>query len=172
VQHVERVRGGRLVVLVVGDQTTTEVAGQHLGRREMPRRERRLARAGRADQHDQRHVRKWPVRSCHFPGELGQLGGRSDLGVVVADGQVADLVAVTRGHGVRPVGELRACPFESVVGMPKVAAGRVAKRTLCSAFGVVTTTVVGAAAPNTERSRARSRLGSMCSITSISTAAS
>jgi hypothetical protein len=43
---------------------------------------------------------------------------------------------------------------------------------LYSTFGVVTTTVPGAAAPNTLRSMAPSRDGSTCSTTSTSTAAS
>ncbi len=45
-------------------------------------------------------------------------------------------------------------------------------RTLCSTFGVVTTTVSGLAWPNTARSNAPSRDGSTCSMTSIETAAS
>jgi len=57
-----------------------------------------------------------------------------------------------------------------VVAVPEP--DQLGQRTLCSAFGVVTTTVAGAAAPNTACSRAGSRSGSMCSTTSMSTAAS
>ena len=52
-QHLERVPGRRLVVLVVGDQATAEVRGDHLGRLEVRAGEGRLARAGHADQDDQ-----------------------------------------------------------------------------------------------------------------------
>ena len=52
-QHLERGRRGGLVVLVVGDQAAAEVRGDHLGRLEVRPGERRLARAGHADQHDQ-----------------------------------------------------------------------------------------------------------------------
>jgi hypothetical protein len=57
VQHVERIRGRRLVVLVVGDQTTAEVGGDDLGRLEVRAGERRLARPGDTDQHDQAQLR-------------------------------------------------------------------------------------------------------------------
>jgi len=43
VQDIERILAGRLIVLVVGDQAATEVAGYHLGRCEVPLRERPLA---------------------------------------------------------------------------------------------------------------------------------
>ncbi len=49
-QHLERGRRGGLVVLVVGDQAAAEVRGDHLGRPEVRPGERRLARAGHADQ--------------------------------------------------------------------------------------------------------------------------
>nr|BFE54005.1 hypothetical protein GCM10017745_74320 [Saccharothrix mutabilis subsp. capreolus] len=65
VQHVERVAGGRLVVLVVGHQAAEVVAGQDLRRREVRARERRLARAGGADQHHQAQVRDLQLhQSC------------------------------------------------------------------------------------------------------------
>ena len=47
VQDRERVHGRALVVLIVGDQAATEVRGDHLRRREVPARERALARARR-----------------------------------------------------------------------------------------------------------------------------
>ena len=52
-EHLERGLRGGLVVLVVGDQAAAEVRGDHLGRLEVRPGERRLARAGHADQHDQ-----------------------------------------------------------------------------------------------------------------------
>jgi len=45
VQHVERVRSGGLVVLVVRDEPAAEVRGDDLGRLEMPGGERRLPRS-------------------------------------------------------------------------------------------------------------------------------
>ncbi len=62
VQHVEGGRRRRLVVLVVAHECTAEVGGDHLGRREVPCREARLARPGHADEHDE--------------GQLGQLDAR------------------------------------------------------------------------------------------------
>jgi hypothetical protein len=53
VQEVEGVGGGRLVVLVVGDDRAAVVRGDHLGRPEMPAGEVRLARPGHADQDDE-----------------------------------------------------------------------------------------------------------------------
>ena len=70
-QHVERLRRHRLVVVVVRHQGPTEVGAEDLGGREMPGGERRLARAAEAYEHDQ--------------GERGQ----------------ADLVAVAFGSGLR-----------------------------------------------------------------------
>ena len=58
VQHRERVRGRRLVVLVVGDQAAAEVRGDHLGRREVRASERALAAARRPDQHDEARIGK------------------------------------------------------------------------------------------------------------------
>jgi hypothetical protein len=55
--QVEGVGGDRLVGLVVGDQAAAVVRGDHLARQEMLGGEGRLARAGRADQHDQAEVR-------------------------------------------------------------------------------------------------------------------
>ena len=52
-EHLERGRGGGLVVLVVGDQAAAEVRGDDLGRLEVRGGEGRLARAGHADQDDQ-----------------------------------------------------------------------------------------------------------------------
>jgi hypothetical protein len=57
VQHLERVGGRGLIVLVVRDQPAEVVRGQHLGRPEEPAREGGLAGAGDADQRDQREFR-------------------------------------------------------------------------------------------------------------------
>jgi hypothetical protein len=50
-QYVERVAGGGLIVLVVGDQATAVVRRDDLGRLEMLRGERGLARPGDSDHH-------------------------------------------------------------------------------------------------------------------------
>ncbi len=49
-QHLEGVAGGRLVILVVADQPAAEIRRDHLGGKEVPRGERRLAGPGDADQ--------------------------------------------------------------------------------------------------------------------------
>ena len=56
VQHLEGVIGRRLVALVVGDQAAADVGRDDLGRQEVARRERRLARARHADEGDERQV--------------------------------------------------------------------------------------------------------------------
>ena len=50
----ERFLGDRLIVRVVAHQRATGVGGDHFGRLEVSCRERRLARAAHADQHDER----------------------------------------------------------------------------------------------------------------------
>ena len=55
VQHVEGVRGGRLVVLVVGHQAAAEIAGHDLGGQEVLASERRLTAPRDADEHDEAH---------------------------------------------------------------------------------------------------------------------
>ena len=59
--QLEGVGADRLVGLVVGDQAAAMVRRDHLGRQEMLRRKGRLARAGRADQHDQREIGDFDV---------------------------------------------------------------------------------------------------------------
>src|SRR5262245_44724171 len=56
-KRVEGVRGRRLVALIVGDETTEGIRGEHLGRLEVAPGEGRLARAGDSDEHDEREVR-------------------------------------------------------------------------------------------------------------------
>ena len=130
VQDVEGRRGRRLVVLVVGDQTAADVAGQHLRRPEVPAREGALAAAGDADQHDQRQVRDGEhgravvpghaaspllgvratsrLPAAAGPGEDGHLRRRTDLGVVDADRQQADGVAVRASRRGAPTRRTRA----------------------------------------------------------------
>jgi hypothetical protein len=68
VEHRERVRAGALARLRVGDQRPAAVAGDDLRLPEVPRRPRRLARAGGADQHHHRvRGEEEPVRSGRFP---------------------------------------------------------------------------------------------------------
>ena len=57
-QHRECVRGGRLVVLVIGYQPAAEVRGDHLSRREVRASERALAAARRSDQDDEARIGK------------------------------------------------------------------------------------------------------------------
>ncbi len=66
-EHLERGRGGGLVVLVVGDQAAAEVRGDHLGRLEVGAGERGLARAGHADQDDQAQLGDAEVHAGSFP---------------------------------------------------------------------------------------------------------
>ena len=62
VQHVERVRRGSLVVLVVGDQAAAEVRGEDLGGREVLPGERGLSGSGHAHQRDQGQFRNGDLR--------------------------------------------------------------------------------------------------------------
>jgi hypothetical protein len=65
VQQVERVAGGGLVVLVVGHHRPAAVGRHHLGRREVPAREVRLAGTGDPHEHDQAHLRHPDLRRRH-----------------------------------------------------------------------------------------------------------
>ena len=118
VEQLERVGGGGLVVLVVGDQAAAEVGRDHLGRLEPLARERRLARAADADEDDEAQLRHpelghgvtpWPAVTSSAgriaAGDLVEdrhLGRRADLRVVPADGQEPHAVAVALGHRRRP----------------------------------------------------------------------
>ena len=62
VESVERLDRDGHVVLVIADQGAEGVGGQHLRGAEMPRRERRFARAARADQHHQRELGNGDLR--------------------------------------------------------------------------------------------------------------
>jgi hypothetical protein len=75
VQHVERVAGGRLVVLVVGHERPAPVRREHLAGPEVPGRERRLARSRGADQHHQAQLGDGDAH----PGRAGRpdIGGRA-----------------------------------------------------------------------------------------------
>jgi hypothetical protein len=55
-ERLEGSRGGRLVILVVGDEAAEEVAREGLEAAEVFRGERRLARAAGADEQHERHV--------------------------------------------------------------------------------------------------------------------
>ncbi len=57
VQQLERGSGHRLIVFVVGDQPSAVVRRERLEGPEMRARERALAAAGRADEHDERQLR-------------------------------------------------------------------------------------------------------------------
>ena len=76
IQHVERVPGRGLVVLVVGDEAAAEVGGEDFGGREVAAGECRLAGSGHAHERDQ--------------GQLGDgdLAARGDLPVGGAHGPV------------------------------------------------------------------------------------
>ncbi len=121
VEQLERVRGGGLVVLVVGDQAAAEVGRDHLGRLEVLARERRLARAADADEDDEAQLGH-PKLGHAVTLELVEdrhLGRRADLGVVPAHGQEPHAVAVALRHRLGPVAELPAGPLEAVVAVPR-----------------------------------------------------
>ena len=71
VQHRERVLGRALVVRVVGHEPAAEVRRDRLGREEVRCRERALAGAGGADQHDQTGVRKLDLHRSNTASWVG-----------------------------------------------------------------------------------------------------
>ena len=181
VQDVEGVPAGRLVVLVVGDETAAEVAGEHLERA-------RSARRANVDLPDPdtptsttrdssgigrlrvaRHA-SLVMRHRVVAREDSHLGRRPDLGVVGTDRQVAHGVAVRRRDARRPRrGTRRGSTRTGGRG------GASPRRP-----GLVPHVVLDVrrghdhrrrarAAPKTARSSAGSRDGSTCSMTSIST---
>ena len=144
VQHVERVHGGRLVVLVVGDQAAAEVGGDHLGRLEVRPGERRLAGAGHPDEHDERQLGNGQLAHAAPPFAVAWIGLRRDGASVsraagrvktascVGDPAAGDsgptpanrtLVPVGRGDPGGPRRELGAVPLEPVVAVPQRALG-------------------------------------------------
>ena len=125
VEDGEGVGGRRLVVFVVGDEAAAEVRGDHLGRREVAPREGALARARR-----RRPAPPGSGPGCRCgsarrgsSGEHRHLGRRADLGIVLADRQAPHRVAVARGDGIGPGGELGARPLEAVVGVARGSRG-------------------------------------------------
>jgi hypothetical protein len=60
--------------------------------------------------------------------EYGHLARPAELGVSPADVGAADGVAVSPSHSLRPVLELRAGPFEAVVGVPEPPRGHAEQR--------------------------------------------
>ena len=66
-QQLERRRGRRLVVLVVGHETAAEVGGDDLGRAKLGTGEGGLSRAADADQHDQAQLRDGQLGSLDHP---------------------------------------------------------------------------------------------------------
>ena len=146
VQHLERVLGGGLVVLVPGDQAAAEIAGDHLETGEVPcsrtstfrTRRRRPAPPGQLRDR-QAHLParfgnffrlNWCSRSFALgdrrrtaaplgAGEDGELGGRPELRVDVADGGQSDRISHGSRDRVRPLGEFRPGPFEAVVRVPE-----------------------------------------------------
>ena len=174
VQHLERVVGRRLVVLVVGDQAAAEV------RRERPRsagsacartstcrsRRRRRARRARAP------------GSRAFDASLGlehrHLRRRAELGVLGPDRQEADRVAEASPRRAPPRPRTRARVHSKRWSRWRNSPGRAGPRTArCTrAFGVVTTTVAGRASSNTTRSKLRAAAGRGARSTSTTAAAS
>jgi hypothetical protein len=152
VQQLERVRGGGLVVLVVGDQAAAEVRRDHLGRLEVRAGERRLARAGDADE-DHEAARGWKAR-CSWGPPSSSTGVGSPARVNTAScvgGPTAGVVPVRprRGGPVavggagpgRPRGELGAVHSNRWSRCRIAPAASVRTRGCTRAFGVVTTTV-------------------------------
>ena len=124
--------GGALVVLVVGDEAAAEVGRDHLGRREVLARERALARARRADQHDEAGIGEVDP---HRLNTAICVGGPTS-GVLRADRQVAHLVAVALARRRAPRPRTRArVHSKRWSGWRSCPAGSVSQRTLYSAFG-------------------------------------
>jgi hypothetical protein len=80
VEELEGRLGRRLVILVVGDEAAAEVGREHLRRQEVRARERRLARAGGADE---QHQRQLGHLECARLGDAGLLGHRSKTAICV-----------------------------------------------------------------------------------------
>src|SRR5215510_5176009 len=66
-QHIERIAGRRLVILVVRNQATAEVGGENLGRLKVLASEARLPAAGRADENHQRKLWNSDVHRLKTP---------------------------------------------------------------------------------------------------------
>ena len=123
------------------------------------RGEGRLARAGRADQHDEREVGD---RSDLHRVKTAIWVGAPSAGSSLADAVEAHRVAIARGDALRPRPRTpRASIRSGGRGWRNAPAARLANSALYSAFGVVITiTVSGRAWPNSDRSKAGSRVGS------------
>ena len=148
VQHRERVLGGALWSFSSSAtrprQKSDEITSVGVKWRA---RERALARAGGADQHDEARIGQLdPHRLEHR-----HLRRRPDLRR--PRGRPAGSARGSRGASatpLRPGGELRARPLEAVVGVAELPGRQRLPAARCTrAFGVVTTTVAGRAEPNT-----------------------
>ena len=145
-QHRERVRRSR------PGRSRRRRPGRGRSPRRSPRsaevlaRERALARPGR-----RRSARPGSdPEDRSSSAEHRHLRRRADLGVLGADRQVPDRVAVSLGDAGRPRPRTRSrVHSKRWSGWRNSPAGSVSQRTLYSALGVVTTTVPGRAEPNT-----------------------
>jgi hypothetical protein len=81
VQHLERVVGRGLIVLIVGHQGTTEVRGNYFGRQEVLASEAGLARSRRTDQHHQSQLRNFDVHHGSYAATA--VGASSNTAICV-----------------------------------------------------------------------------------------
>ena len=176
VERPRRRRSSRLVVLVVRDERPAEVGREHLGRPEVLARERRLARARRADEHDQREVGNLELRRC-APRQRSNTAicvGGADLGVLRADrAGSATAVAVTGRRPRRPSPRTRRASTRSG-GRGGGTARRAATRSGRCTRGSASSGRPSPAgrARTATRSNAAQPRRSRCSITSTTAAAS
>ena len=152
VQHLE----GSLVAAwsfsSSADQAAAKVGREHLGRLEVPARERRLAGAGRSDQHHQRQLGDGELHSA----EHRHLRRRPTAGSSGPTGRKRDVVAEASRTCLAPMLRTRRASIRSDGrGGGSWPAGRASNLTLYSRLGVVTTTVaVGANSNTIARTRA------------------
>jgi hypothetical protein len=130
--EVEHLEGGRrrgLIIFVIGDEPPAMVGGEHLGRLKVFASEARLARAARADEHDQRELRNGELlhdaAACRAASEKTPAASALRARIEFSDGQHADAVAKAGRHLDCPIQKLRPRPFEAMVGVAKLAGGKV-----------------------------------------------
>ena len=126
---VESIRRDRLIVLVVADETAAMIRRNDLRRLEPARREGRFAGA-----RSRRSAR--PGRNRGSPACLNRrtssrkhrhLGRRAVVGMVSPIAETR-AIAVISFDLRRPVAKLRACPFETVIGMAEGAGGQIGEQ--------------------------------------------
>src|SRR5690348_17223780 len=128
VQHFERRSRRRLIVLVVGDQATTIIGRNNLGRQEMTPGKGGLPRPGGTYQNDERQLRKsdfhGPTSARLDQAEESQLGWRSRFRMNISYGEILDLISEALALMAAPGLKLLACPFEAVIAVAECACGK------------------------------------------------